>query len=315
MDLKEKLKKIKPKKPELTLPTLTLPTLKRPELKRLRPKKTEAEPPKPEEPETAPAAAKSKKSLSAHGAAAASAVVAVTAAGVLVSGAYTSPEEILSDGSEAVVQTLDTSANEAEAVDVGADEPSEAAVAEEKKRGARAGVRALMRSAPAGVRALVGVPLWGIGTAAASLASTLWTSVLSPAALALVSWLAVALLAVLIFTLAVKTAFPDLPLKKILNRRSILTILSLCMLFGLLDAVLPFFWEDYAAVSKLLRVLGSLICTGVPVAFFVRRHARKKPNKPAVEAAEEAQASLEDREAAARRLVQELADSVSRKAH
>ena len=298
MPLRDKLKKIKPRKPEL----------KKPDLKKLLPRKPEKTKTEPEKAEPRP-----RKSISAHGAAAASAVVAVTAAGVLVGGAYTSPEEIMSDGPETVIQTLDRSASEAEAVDVGADEPCDETGTDEKKRGVRAGVRSIMRSAPAGVRVLVGVPLWGIGTVVTSLASTLWSSVLSPAALTLLSWLAAALMAVLIFTLAVKTAFPDLPLKKILNRRSILTIISLCFLFGLLDAVLPFFWEDYDAVSKLLRVLGSFVCTGVPIAFFVRRHARKKPKKIVAEAAEKAEASLEEREAAARKLVAELADSVSRK--
>lgn len=300
MALKEKLKKIKPKKLELNMPELRVPELKVPDLKI---------------PDLKVPDVKLKETISSHGAAAASAVVAVTAAGVLVGGAYTSPEEILSDGPEAVIQTLDRSANEAEAVDIGADEPCEEVGAEKKKRGVHAGVRSVMRSAPAGVRALVGVPLWGVGTAVMSLASTLWGSVLSPAALTLLSWLAAALMAVLIFTLAVKTAFPDLPLRKILNRRSILTIISLCLLFGLFDAVLPFFWEDYAAVAKLLRVIGSFVCTFVPVAFFVRRHARRKQKTPVTEAVEKAEASLEEREAAARRLVQELADSVSRKAH
>lgn len=294
MALKDKLKKIKPKKLKLKTPELKVPELKMPDLK---------------VPDV-----KLKETISSHGAAAASAVVAVTAAGVLVGGAYASPEEIMSDGPEAVIQTLDSSANEAEAVDVGADEPCDETGTEEKKRGVHAGVRSIMRSAPAGVRALVGVPLWGIGTAATALASTLWSSVLSPAALTLLSWLAAALMAVLIFTLAVKTAFPDLPLKKILNRRSILTIISLCLLFGLLDAVLPFFWEDYAAISKLLRALGSFVCTGVPIAFFVRRHARKKEKKVLAETVEpEPEPSLAEREAAARKLVKELADSVSRR--
>ena len=299
MPLKAKIKKIKPKMPEL----------KKPNLKRLLSKK-----PEPEMPKAEPKRRGIKENLSAHGAAAASAVVAVTAAGVLVGGAYASPEEIMSDTPEAVIQTLNRSANEAEAVDVGADEPSEEPDADEKKRGVHAGVRALMRSAPAGVKALVGVPLWGIGTAATALASTLWASVLSPAALAFINWLALALMAVLIFTLAVKTAFPDLPLRKILNRRSILTIISLCFLFGLLDAALPFFWEDYAAVSKLLRVLGSFACTGVPVAFFLRRHGRKKPKKLVAEVVEpENEPCLAEREAATRKLVAELADSVSRR--
>ena len=240
---------------------------------------------------------------------AATAVAAVTAAGVLVGGAYASPEELLNDGPDAIVQTLDMNAplDNGGADDGGGEEEAEG---EEEKRGIYSGVRRLMRAAPAGVRALVGIPLWGLGTVLTALLSALWSGVLSPAASTLLSWLAMALMTVLIFTLAVKTAFPDLPLRKILNRRSLAGIGILCLLFGIADAALPLFWEDYRQLSRLLRIAGSLVCTGVPVAFFVRRHARKKPAEVVVGEAAEPAPSLADRERAAKKLVAELADSV-----
>ena len=236
--------------------------------------------------------------------AAATAVAAVTAAGVLVGGAFSSPDELLDDGPDAIVQTLDMGAPAEADGGPGGDAEEE----DERARGLSGTVRRLVRAAPLGVRACVGLPLWALGTLMIALASSLWSAVLSPLAATVLGWLGVALLAALIFTLAAKTLFPELPLKKILNRRSLLTILLLSLAFGVLDALLPFFWEDYKALSQVLKLAGSLICTGVPVAFFARRHLRRLAEAAA--AAEPEEPDMAEREREARRLVTELADSV-----
>ncbi len=249
---------------------------------------------------------------------AASAVATVTAAGVLVGGAYSSPEELMNDGPAPVVDTL---INSDAPTDDGGLGPSDfeeemAGAEDEEKRGVHAAVRKHMRKAPASVRAMIGVPLWIIGTVAIMALSTLWTGVLSPAAMLVLNWLGIALLAVLIYTLAVKTVFPDMPLKKILNKRSIIGIGILCLIFGVADAALPLFWEDYAALSKVVKLIGSMVCAGVPVAYFMRRRKREKPEEIVAEPVEpepEPEPTMEEKEAAAKKLVMELADSVSRK--
>lgn len=263
--------------------------------------------------------AEKKKKKTRHGKAVASAVAAVTAAGVMVGSSFASPQEILEDGPEPIVQTLAMDAqNDMDADGGGTDSgDEELGEEEEEKRGVRASVRKLVRSAPAEVRALVVLPLWALGTLAIALGNAMWSAVLSPVASAILSWAGLAVLAALMFALAVKTVFPDLPLKKILNKRSLLTIASLCLLFGVLDALLPFFWEDYQKLSNILKVVGSLICTGVPVAFFLRRHKRKQAQTVIEAEPVEAPApepTMEEKEARARALITELADSVCRKA-
>ena len=264
-------------------------------------------------------ARKSKKtSMSAS-----SAVAAVTAAGVLVGGAFASPDEILDEGPGPLVQSLNTDAQPVD--DGGGSSGENEGEAGEEKRSLRGGVRSLARSAPTWVRAAVFVPLWALGTVVTGLVTALWSSVLSPVAATVLGWLAIALLAVVVFALAAKTVFPDLPLKKILNKRSILTIVLLCFLFGVVDCVLPFFWEDYENLSRLLKLVGSLICTGVPVGFFVRRRRRKLKKQAEEDAARAAEAAereaevyeptYEEREAAAKELVAELADSVCPKVY
>jgi hypothetical protein len=250
-----------------------------------------------------------------NGKAAATAVAAVTAAGVLVGGTFSSPDDILDDGPGPLVQTLGTDMPAAD--DGGSAGDEDEGEAGEERRSLRGGVRSLVRSAPTGVRALVFVPLWALGTGVIALASTLWTAVLSPVASTLLGWILIAAMAIGVFALAAKTVFPDLPLKKILNRHSILTIVLFCFGFGLIDAILPVFWDQYATVSKLLKVFGSLIAVGVPLGFFISRRKRRQlaqlEGEP-VEIAPEPVLSLAEREAEAKQLVTELADSVSPRA-
>ena len=151
-----------------------------------------------------------------------------------------------------------------------------------------------------------------LGTVVTGLVTALWSSVLSPVAATVLGWLAIALLAVIVFALAAKTVFPDLPLKKILNRHSLRTILLLCLGFGLIDAILPVFWDSYETVSKLIKVFGSLIAAGVPLIFFISRRRRRMLAEVEGEPVEveTPELSLEERERAARKLVEDLADSV-----
>ena len=99
---------------------------------------------------------------------------------------------------------------------------------------------------------------------------------------------------------------PELPIKKILNKRTVPGILGLCLAFGLLDNILPLFVEGYDSFSRMLRAIGSCICAAVPIGFFLRWNSRRQRAK------QERELSYEEREKAARRLVEELADSVSR---
>lgn len=238
--------------------------------------------------------------------AAASAVAAVTAAGVLVGGAFADPDDILDDGSNAVVQTMDMGAQADDDGGSGSDAEDEES---ESKRGIYASVRRLVKRAPVGVRAAVVLPLWAIGTVIIALVTSLWSAVLSPVAATVLTWVGIALIAIAVFAMAVKTVFPDMPLKKILNKSSILTIVLSCFVFGVLDSVLPFFWDEYEKLSQMLKLFGSLICAGVPVLFFLRRHKRRtKQDEEPAEA--EPELSAEEREEATRYLVDELADTV-----
>ena len=259
-----------------------------------------------------------RKNKKKHSKAAATAVAAMTAAGVMVGGAMASPEDAMNDGAGAIVQTISI-APQVQADAGGSDGGAEEAVAveEEKKRGRFSSVRQAMRSAPFEARLRMAVPLWIAGSLMISVLGSLLMGVLPPLAAAALSWVLTALMAVLVFVLAVKTVFPDMPLKKILNKRTFLGIGILCLACGILDAALPFFWDDYTKLSMLLKLLGPAACTGVPIVYFLRRHKRGEPQETIeaepVEPPPPPEPTTEEKEAAARALVEELADSVSRR--
>ena len=248
-----------------------------------------------------------------------SAVAAMTAAGVMVGGAMASPDDTMNDGPDAIVQTISI-APQVQADMGGSDGDAEEAVVveeEKKKRGKASTVRRALAEAPFSQRVRLAIPLWIAGSLAMALLGSLLSGALPPLAAAALSWVLTALMAVLVFVLAVKTVFPDLPLKKILNKRSMLCIGILCLVCGILDAALPFFWDDYTKLSKLLHVLGTSVCTGVPILYFLRRQKREEPQETigaeTVEPPPLPEPTMEEKEAAARALVEELADSVSRR--
>lgn len=238
--------------------------------------------------------------------AAVSAVAAVTAAGVLVGGAFNSPAELLEDAPDALVQSVDMDMDSQTDAGDGVDDGEE----DENKAKSGSALRRFILRAPMPLRAFVALPLWLIGTVLIQLGAALWAGVLSPVFAAVLNWAAVALMVLLVFLMAAKTIAPDLPIKKILNKKNLLGIFGLCFGFGLLDSLLPLFWEGYGQFSQIVRAAFSCVCTAVPIAFFLRWNKRRE--KKQLKAQREKELSYEEREKAARRLVEELADSVCR---
>ena len=224
----------------------------------------------------------------------AAAAAAVAAAGVAVGGSFSSPADIMNsyddDDASTITQTIG--------------EDNE----EKTKKGVNSQIRKQVSRWNPALKAFVAVPLWGVGWVIINLVSVLYSAVLSPVLSTVLTWLLIAAFAVAVFALAVKTVFPELPLKKILNKRSIGTIVVLVFVFSIADTLLLAFCDGYIAVSRAVKLGASLIATAVPVVFFVKRKNSEDRK------AEENEAALpkESEEDKSRRLVTELADSVCR---
>ena len=217
----------------------------------------------------------------------------IAAAGVLIGGAFEAPADILQNDDMApapapIVEVLDARA------EPDGDDGEDETVAEEeedkKKGGVRAKTRELILRMPLAVRACVAVPLWCVGWAIISLASLLWTGVLSPVGSEILKWVLIALMILAAVTLTVKTVFP----KTILNRRTLLWVLGGSTVFCIANVVLQKLYPDAPRLYDIARAVASaalLVSAAIPVL----KHEEKERQKRAVEE----QAALEAEEAAA----------------
>ena len=252
------------------------------------------------------------------------AVALVTSASVLVGGLFNSPA-LMPDEENPVPQIVYTE-NDDDDLDGSGDDgdggheqtgESAAAAAEQElapevwddeRRKLRVPLAVRLLAIP-----LAGVVCWLIFTGAAAL----FGSVLGAALAKLLAW--VLLLAGLLggVAAAVKTVFPDLPLRKILNKRSISGVLIGGAALAAADIVLPLFWAEYTRVEAIVRALGILAVIGTASGSLIARENKRR--RAEAEAAEEEPPEEEEpeQEEEEKPLTREdilaLADTVSRK--
>ncbi len=211
---------------------------------------------------------------SAKKAAVTSALALLTAASVVTGSLFDSPAALLpDDGAPAVVYNMTTGLDGADDDDAGAQEDE----SEETRR--RGGIRAMLRMRilrmPLIVRMLVVLPLWALGSVILAAAGAAWT-LLSPVLGKLAGFALLLALLAGSFALAAKAVFPDLPLKKLFSRRSLVALLLGAAGLTTADAVLPAVWAGYAQVRSIVFSAGffaALCCVCVP--FLLREQKRR----------------------------------------
>ncbi len=260
---------------------------------------------------------------------AATAAATIAAAGVLIGGSFEAPADILKDNDSAlapppIVETLNAEIDPGDG-DNGDEDAAADEEEEKKKGGVRARTREFVMRLPLAVRACVAVPLWCVGWVLISLASLLWAGVLSPVGAAIAKWLVIALMILAALTLTIKTVFPKTPLKKILNKYTLLGVLGGSTLFCIADVVLQRFYPDAPHLLDIARAVASgalLVSVLIPV-LKREKKARDKRRREEEEERERAEAAAlaaaleaeketpEQARARVEREILELADSVS----
>lgn len=212
-------------------------------------------------------------------------VALFTSASVLVGGLFPSPDALLADEQDlnpvAIVQNDNDTGDDLDGDGGddggGSDEEEEG---EAEVTGVRAGLRQRILQLPLAVRVFVLIPMWALGWAIWAVATGLWTMLLGPIAGKGVSWLF--LLAALLgaFVLGAKAIFPDLPLKKIVNKKSLLGLLLGGLTLGAADLTAPLFWEGYEHLAQIVRASGVALILGTVLFAFVRRALKKRRAEP-----------------------------------
>lgn len=242
----------------------------------------------------------------------AAAVSVIAAAGVLVNSMFASPAELTKRDETvppppaAVVDYIlpDTDPD---------DDGDDSAVDTDEEKKGRLSFSARMRrrimAMPQGVRAVIGVPLWGIGWVITGLLSMIWTGVISPALGTVLTWAAAALLVLAAAVTAIKAVFPDMPIKKILNKRNILTVLIGMTLLGAADTVITLVLPDKRYIPLIVKLAGSLaVMASAVIPSIIAENARRREDS--IELAEKAEELQPEKERDYRAEVLELVDSI-----
>ena len=254
---------------------------------------------------------------------AAGAVALLASGGLIVGGLFNSPAALLDeqDMTPPVILADDDGEDDLDGPGGEGDEDSadeeEEQETEEAAEEEGSGLRRRIQQLPYAVRLLVILPLWCIGWLLLTGAAALWTAVLSPVLGKALGWLLLigALLGALL--LAGKTLFPDLPVKKILNRRNVLGVVVGSLLLGVLDLVLPLFWDGYVKIESIVRGSGILLIFGAVTLRFAARERKRRRALAAAEAEqkeemEEEEPEEEEPRPLTREEILALADTVSR---
>ena len=112
---------------------------------------------------------------------------------------------------------------------------------------------------PVKVRAILLVPLWGLGTLIMTGLNMLWSGLIAPAMEHLLNFALTFLILLLVIGITVKLLFPDMPWRKIFNKKTLIFVLIVSTVLTLIDIILPHFWEDYKTWKMLGKFLIGLI--------------------------------------------------------
>lgn len=205
---------------------------------------------------------------------AAAVAATIAASGAAVDASFDNPADILQQdaGTQPQIQY----------VDLENDQDSGQLQDEEKKQGetVKSGpLREWILHLPLAVRTVFVLPFWFIGHLVVLGGTTLFAG-LSP----VLHWLlGLALIALVIagaFTVTAKAMFPDLPIRKILNRHTIKWILIAAAAVWLADLLLGIFWAGYAHFKTIFLGGFTLVALASLVIWFARREHRRRQSLP-----------------------------------
>lgn len=212
-----------------------------------------------------------------------SGIALTAAAGVLIGGLFHSPADLLKDPAEpfdrniapAAIELVLTEEDEDPEPDTDGSGGDPEEEAQEEKRGVKESLREMILRMPVGIRGVVFLPLWVIGWLLINGITALWSAVLSPVMSTVLGWICIAGVILLCLVGVVKTAFPNMPLKKILSRKTIIGVLAGVVLCAAADLLLPLVWGGYERLQSILRFAGATaVLGGVSIPFFIKNRKR-----------------------------------------
>ena len=198
----------------------------------------------------------------------ASAVAVSASLSLIFGGLFNSPSELMKNTPDPAMPPPAIDLYAPDLGDDGGPGDDDDAYSEEKKRGGiKDSIRNRILRMPAAVRACIGIPLWGLGWLLITGLTALWGAVLSPVLSTVLGWICIAALILGVAVVALKCAFPDVPIKeiakKVFSKKTIsYTVLGVALAAGL-DALMPDIWIGYTRFRDILRFLACSAVLGV----------------------------------------------------
>ena len=126
---------------------------------------------------------------------------------------------------------------------------------------------------PVNIRLYIFVPLWFLGTGIIYVVE-MFLKIITPFAHILTNFVIHLLLMSLVVIICIKLLFPDLPLKKILNKKTLLLIIIGSIALSICDLIMPFIFDKY----RLYRNISKLIIGILFLLAILKPFIKKKRN-------------------------------------
>lgn len=127
------------------------------------------------------------------------------------------------------------------------------------------------------IRAVIGVPLWIIGTLLIKLFNSVLKLVLSPIISFLLGWLFIFLILLGILLLCLKVIFPDKKIKDLLSKKLIITCLIGSLIIRLSQIILRKVWNDYSIYEfTITLILGLVVILIVLIPALIKKSKEPK---------------------------------------
>jgi len=201
-------------------------------------------------------------------------VAAATAVSLLTSAAASDPADLLKEDkllNDPPVAIVETFVPDLPPDDDGGDLEAMEEEDEKKRYGLRSRIRALLMRMPIYARFMLCIPMWAIGWAISSGAGAALTAAAGPVAGAVLQTAVSAAAVFGLSALSVKTVAPDVPVKKLLNKKTAAIALLAAVCGEIAFILLELFLPQGQRVLELVKSLAALlVLLGVAVPLCVK---------------------------------------------
>ncbi len=132
----------------------------------------------------------------------------------------------------------------------------------------------LIYKLPKFIRIIFIVPMWLLGTFISFMLNKL-LKLLSPILGLIIDFIVSTLISLLIIVICVKILFPNLSLKKILNKKTILTVVIGNFILFVLDIIMPHIYPDYTFYRNLFKLIVRTIIIIILLIPFIKLFIKK----------------------------------------